>query len=66
MNHKFSVLMSVYYKENPKNFELALKSILVEQTKTPNEFILVCDGPLSPQLDVVVNRYKKCSAYCSF
>ena len=55
----FSVLMSVYHKENPEYFDAALKSILVEQTVVPSEFVLVCDGPLNDGLDSVIEKYEK-------
>ncbi len=54
----FSVLMSVYFKENASYFDLALNSILVEQTVKPSEFVLVCDGPLNNELDGVVEKYQ--------
>lgn len=54
---KFSVLMSVYYKENAEHFSLALKSNLEEQTVIPDEFVLICDGPLNAELDAVIDRY---------
>lgn len=59
MSEKFSVLMSVYHKENPKHFDLALRHILIEQTLIPDEFVLVCDGPLNEGLDAVIDKYKK-------
>ena len=36
----FSVLMSVYYKENPEWFKIALDSV-INQTLQPNEIVLV-------------------------
>lgn len=43
---KFSVLMSIYKKEEPKYFNRAMQSILDEQTVKPDEMIvLVQDGP---------------------
>ncbi len=56
---KFSVLMSVYAKENPGHFDLALKSVLKRQKLPPDEFILVCDGPLTAKLDAVITKYKR-------
>ena len=53
----FSVLMSVYIKENPDFFDLSLNSILHNQTVSPDELILICDGPLNEQLDAVINKY---------
>lgn len=47
---KYSVLMSIYAKENPCYFESAANSML-NQTMQPDEFVLVCDGPLSSELE---------------
>lgn len=55
----FSVLMSVYYKESPLFFDLSLHSILVNQSLVPNEFVLVCDGELTKDLDSVISKYVK-------
>ncbi len=55
----FSVLMSVYYKEQPEFFDLALDSILVHQSVPPNEFVLVCDGGLTDGLESVITKYKE-------
>jgi len=54
----FSVLMSVYYKENPSFLSLALDSIF-RQTLPVSEFILVLDGPLTDPLYRVIDEYKK-------
>ena len=48
--YKYSVLMAVYHKDNPEDFERACLSML-QQTISPNEFVLVCDGPLGEDLD---------------
>lgn len=53
----FSVLLSVYYKENPLYLKHAIDSIL-EQTYPPDEIILVEDGPLNDQLYIVLDSYK--------
>lgn len=37
---KYSVLMSVYYKENPEYLKLSIQSML-DQTIPPDEFIVV-------------------------
>jgi glycosyltransferase involved in cell wall biosynthesis len=52
----FSVLVSVYEKESAKYLCLSLESIL-SQTLLPTEIILVKDGPLSIELDNVIDRY---------
>lgn len=53
---KFSVLMSVYNKEKAEYLDAALKSI-IDQSLQPHEIVIVKDGPLSPELDEVINRY---------
>lgn len=50
--------MSVYYKEKPEYLDTAIDSML-QQTVFPNEFILVKDGPLTYDLDKVIERYVK-------
>lgn len=52
----YSVLMSVYVKENPEHFSVAIESIL-NQTVVTDDFVIVCDGPLTQQLDAVLERY---------
>lgn len=54
----FSVLMSVYYKERPDFFDLALNSIN-NQTLFPTEIVLVEDGPLTSELEQVIKKYKR-------
>ncbi len=58
---EFSVLMSVYYKENPVFFELSLNSILNQSLK-PSEIVLVQDGPLTEDLYKEIDRFKKTSS----
>lgn len=52
----FSVLMSIYCKENPVWFREALESVFA-QTIQPSEFVLVEDGPLTPELYAIINEY---------
>lgn len=54
----FSVLLSVYVKEKPQYLSLALKSIWNDQTLKPSEIILVKDGPLTAELDLVIQDAK--------
>lgn len=56
MNDKYSVLMSVYYKEKPEYLQQSIESIL-NQTAPIDDFVLVCDGPLTPELDSVIAQY---------
>ena len=54
---KISVLMSVYYKEDPEYFYDALKSV-VNQTLKPDEIVLVKDGALTMELEKVIDEYQ--------
>lgn len=54
---KFSVLMSVYFKDNPGSFDQCLKSIWDFQTVKPSEIVLVKDGPLPPSLELVIENW---------
>ena len=54
----FSVLLSIYKKEKPEHFSLALKSIL-KQTICPNEIIIVKDGMLTKELENTILFFKK-------
>lgn len=54
---KFSVLMSLYAKERPEFLRESLNSVF-SQTLKVDEVILVEDGPLTPELDAVVEKYQ--------
>lgn len=56
--HMFSVLLSLYSKENPLFLKQSLDS-LFSQTLLPSEVILVKDGPLTAELDTIVSDYKQ-------
>ena len=53
---KFSCLMSLYKKENPAYFKVAMDSIL-NQTLLPTEIVLVKDGRLTDELDSIIADY---------
>lgn len=53
---KFSVLMSVYAKEDPEYFQEALGSI-VNQIVVPSEIVIVKDGALPDELEEVIKYY---------
>ena len=53
----FSVLLSTYHKEDPDFLNVALQSVF-GQTLVPNEVVLVKDGPLTPELDAVLDRFQ--------
>lgn len=54
---QFSVLMSVYFKEKPQYLRSSLESVF-HQTLPATEVILVCDGPLTPELYNIIDTYK--------
>jgi glycosyltransferase involved in cell wall biosynthesis len=53
---KYSVLMSVYEKEN-KNYLIKSIESMINQTVIPDEILIVKDGPLTPELDEVLHNY---------
>lgn len=55
---KYSVLMSVYAKEKPEYLEGSMDSMF-SQTVPTDDFVLVCDGPLTKELDSVINQMKQ-------
>ena len=54
----FSVAISVYKNDNPVFFDRALNSITENQTIMPNEIVLVVDGPVSAELNKVIDMYE--------
>jgi Glycosyltransferases, probably involved in cell wall biogenesis len=54
----YSVLSSVYEKENPDYLKQSIESILNQTIKTDN-FVLVIDGPLTDLLENVIKEYMK-------
>ena len=54
---KFSVLISSYCKDVPAELALALKSIWDDQTRKPDEIVIVKDGPLTEELDSVIDGF---------
>lgn len=55
---KYSVLMSVYQKEKPEYLETSISSML-NQTVPAEEFLIVKDGPLTEELNQVIEDYQK-------
>lgn len=49
METKYSVLMSIYKKENPDYFVQSLES-MINQTIVPDEIVIVKDGELTKAL----------------
>jgi glycosyltransferase involved in cell wall biosynthesis len=53
----FSVLISIYYKEKPSFLKTSLQSVF-NQTLLSNEVVIVKDGPLTPELDAVLDSFQ--------
>ena len=56
--NKYSVLLSVYKKDNPDYLSSALKSIYDYQTVKPDEIVVVFDGPLTKELYNVLEDFR--------
>lgn len=54
----YSVLMSVYYREKPEYLRQSMYSILNQSVPT-DDFVLVCDGPLTEELDAAIESIQK-------
>lgn len=54
----FSVAMCVYGGDNPEHFDEALRSI-VEQSLKPDEIVLVVDGAIPDEIQLVIDKYDK-------
>lgn len=52
----FSVSICVYGRDNPEYFHIAIESI-INQTVQPNEIVLVVDGPVTENINHVINQY---------
>jgi len=55
---EYSVLMSVYYKEKAEHLRVSIESMLA-QTVLTNDFVIVCDGALTAELDEVIDAFVK-------
>lgn len=54
----FSVLMSLYYREQPSYLRQSLDSVFA-QTLRPDEVVLVLDGPIGQDLQNVVQEFSR-------
>ena len=55
---EYSVLMAVYGKDNPDYLVTAIESML-NQTVPPEEYVIVVDGPVTKELEVVISKYEE-------
>jgi len=53
-----SILISTYKRERPAYLNAALQSIWTDQTRKPDQIVLVEDGPLTDELEEVVQKWK--------
>lgn len=53
----YSVLMSVYAKENAKWFKQSIDSMMNQTIKT-NDFVLIKDGKLTEKLEEIISEYE--------
>ena len=51
----YSVLMTVYKKDSPEFFLQSVESMLNQTVKT-NDFVLVCDGDLTEELETAIRK----------
>lgn len=56
--YDFSVLMSIYWKDNPMLIQEAVESVL-NQTVQPSELLVAVDGPVSKEIMSVLKKYEK-------
>jgi glycosyltransferase involved in cell wall biosynthesis len=55
----FSILLSLYYKENPSALDQCFQSIWNDQRIHPNEIVLVLNGPIGDQLSQIVLSWQR-------
>lgn len=55
---QYSVLMTMYKKDVPAYAKLAIDSML-NQTVITDDFVLVCDGPLTEELNELLGEYSR-------
>ena len=55
MDYKFSVIMSIYKSDVPEHVRIAFESML-NQTRLPDEIVVVADGPVPASLKQVIDN----------
>ena len=56
--NNYSIIMCLYKNDKPNYFQEAIDSLL-NQTVKSNDIVIVCDGPISKELNNIVIKYKK-------
>ena len=59
VDNRFSVLMSVYNRDNPLYLDESLTSIWDHQILKPLQIVLVLDGTLNDQLMIIVRKWEE-------
>lgn len=57
-NTTIAVLMSVYKSEQARKLNRCLKSVWIDQTRKPDQIVLIKDGPLGDELEHVIEDWK--------
>ncbi len=65
MFQEFSVVISVYSKDDPVHFSMAIDSLL-KQTVMPSEIIVAIDGPINGELLHKINQYAQIPIFSMF
>lgn len=55
----FSILMSLYHKENPNALEQCFQSIWKDQSIQPTEIVLVLDGAIGEDLNQCITKWQQ-------
>lgn len=58
MEDNYSVLMSVYLKDDATYLKESIESIL-HQTILTNDFVIVKDGPVTDEIEAILDNYKR-------
>ena len=59
--NEYCVLMSVYRKEKAEFFRAAAES-MIKQSIKPSQIVIVCDGPLTQELEREIYRFESANA----
>ena len=64
-SNSFSVVISVYFKDQINHFKQSISSLL-SQTLLPNEIVLVIDGEISKEIRIYVDKIEQSSLLAYF
>ena len=53
---EYSVLTTLYKNDNPEFLRQSIESMLKQSILT-NDYVIVADGPLTPELDALIETY---------